>query len=50
MFIGLWLIAAPFVLGFSAHHAATWSHLAIGLLIVADVLMAPRSTGYARRI
>ena len=48
MIIGLWLIAAPFVLGFSSHNTATLSHLAIGLLIVADVLMAPGPGGRAR--
>lgn len=48
MLTGIWLIAAPFVLGFSEHHAATWSHIAIGLLFVADVLMAPGPGGRAR--
>jgi hypothetical protein len=48
MIIGLWLIADPFVLGFSSHHAATLSHIAIGLLFVADVLMVPETGGRAR--
>lgn len=40
MFIGLWLIAAPFVLGFASDHTASLSHIGIGLLVVVDAMMA----------
>ena len=36
--IGLWLIAAPFVLGFVSHHEAMLSDIGTGVAIVADVL------------
>lgn len=38
--LGLWLIIAPFVLGFSADNAATWNHVVLGVLISADALWA----------
>lgn len=37
--IGVWLIIAPFVLGFNDQGAATWNHVVIGLLIVADAAL-----------
>lgn len=33
--LGLWLIAAPWVLGFTGNLAAFWTHLALGMLAVA---------------
>ena len=30
---GLWLVAAPFVLGFSSHHVATLNAIGVGVLI-----------------
>lgn len=48
MLTGIWLIAAPFVLGFSSHNGVTLSHIAIGLLLMADALMAPGPAGHAR--
>lgn len=38
--IGLWLLAAPFVLGFTANAFAMWNSVIIGLIIVADALWA----------
>jgi hypothetical protein len=31
MVLGLWLIFSPFILGFSAHRAAMWNNIAVGL-------------------
>jgi len=31
--MGLWLVASPFVLGFSSHAVASWSTLATGVMI-----------------
>lgn len=36
--LGLWLIAAPFVLGFSTVMPAVWNHIVMGILIGADAL------------
>jgi hypothetical protein len=33
--LGAWLVIAPWVLGFSAAAAATWSHVILGLVIIA---------------
>lgn len=38
--IGLWIIAAPFLLGFTTVTDAFWNHLAVGTLIVIDALWA----------
>lgn len=38
--IGLWLIAAPFVLGFTTETAALWNHVVVGLVVGADALWA----------
>jgi general stress protein CsbA len=38
--LGLWLIAAPFVLGFTHDSMAMWSSMIIGLFIAADALWA----------
>ena len=40
--IGLWIIAAPFLLGFTNVPDALWNHLAVGALIVIDALWAAR--------
>jgi hypothetical protein len=37
LLLGVWLLAAPFLLHF-ANAAATWTHLATGTVLVADVL------------
>ena len=37
--LGLWLIAAPFVLGFSHIDAAAWNHVIVGVLVALDALM-----------
>lgn len=42
--IGLWLIAAPFVLGFTLGGVAMWSSVIIGLFIVGDALWAALTT------
>lgn len=36
--LGMWLIVAPFVLGFDTHALATWNHIIAGLLIGGDAL------------
>jgi uncharacterized membrane protein len=33
--LGVWLVIAPWVLGFSAVAAATWSHVILGIVIAA---------------
>lgn len=33
--LGLWLIASPWVLGFSTLALATWNHVIVGLLVTA---------------
>jgi hypothetical protein len=38
--IGLWLIVAPFVLGFTLGGVAMWSSVIIGLFIAGDALWA----------
>ena len=38
--LGLWLIAAPFVLGFGADRVAAINHILFGILITADALWA----------
>lgn len=40
--IGVWLILAPFVLGFSGETGALWNHVIIGVLVGADALWAMR--------
>jgi len=51
--IGLWLLAAPFVLGFTHLSFALWNSVIIGLFIVADALWAamtlPREPGKRHR-
>ncbi len=36
--LGLWLIASPFVLGFTGVTEAMWNHIIVGLLIGADAV------------
>lgn len=38
--IGIWLLAAPFALGFTGNAFAMWNSLIIGLIIVGDALWA----------
>jgi len=39
--VGLWLIAAPFALGFYATEStAAWNHVVVGLLIAGDAIWA----------
>jgi uncharacterized membrane protein len=40
LLIGVWLIAAPFVLGFDINVVATWNHVVVGALVAADSLGA----------
>lgn len=40
MILGVWLIIAPYVLGFGEETAALVNHFIVGLLIVADALWA----------
>jgi len=35
LIVGLWVVAAPWVLGFAAIMAAMWAHVVIGLLVAA---------------
>lgn len=35
LIVGIWVVAAPWVLGFAAMAAAMWTHVVIGLLVVA---------------
>jgi hypothetical protein len=39
--LGLWLVIAPFVLGFYAGEAvAAWNHIVVGILIAGDAIWA----------
>jgi hypothetical protein len=38
--IGIWLIIAPFVLGYTGLTMATWIHVIVGLLVGGDALLA----------
>lgn len=40
LIIGLWLIAAPFTLGFSGDSGATWNHVVVGVVVGGDALWA----------
>lgn len=40
LLIGLWLVLAPFVLGFTDQPGPMWNQIVIGLLIGADALWA----------
>ena len=46
LILGVWLIIAPFVLGFRADNPAMVNHLVVGILIAGDALWAmyPRFT------
>ncbi len=36
--LGLWLIAAPFLIGFAGSTAAMWNHIIFGVLIAGDAV------------
>lgn len=38
--LGIWLVVAPFLLGFSGENAATWNHVVLGIAIGADAIWA----------
>lgn len=38
--IGLWLIAAPFLLGFSTDAGAAWNHVVVGVIVGGDAMWA----------
>lgn len=40
LIVGLWLIAAPFVLGYTQQTGPMWNQIIVGLLIGADALWA----------
>ncbi len=46
--IGLWLIAAPYALGFSTVQVATWNHLIVGIVVAAGALWAAVLPGTPR--
>lgn len=37
---GVWLIIAPFVLGFTDHTGSMWNHIIVGVIIGADAIWA----------
>lgn len=43
--VGLWLIAAPFVLGFSMQAGPAWNHIGVGAVVCADALWMALSRG-----
>lgn len=47
--LGLWLIAAPFVLDFAHVEPAAWNHVATGILIGIDALSALLQKPHLRR-
>lgn len=38
--VGLWVIAAPFLLVFTGDTAALWNHLIVGVVVASDALWA----------
>lgn len=40
LLIGVWLIIAPFVLGFTGHTGAMWNHIVVGIIVGGDALWA----------
>ncbi|MGN6553195.1 MAG: SPW repeat protein [Verrucomicrobiota bacterium] len=48
VFFGLWLIASPFVLGFTHHAAALWNNIAVGIAVVLAAIVSRRTDGLAR--
>jgi len=38
--IGVWLVIAPFVLGFHTETAVMWNHIIVGIIVGADALWA----------
>lgn len=49
LLIGVWLIIAPFALGYTDQPAAMWNHIIVGLLVGADALWAMSSLVLARK-
>lgn len=41
--LGIWVIIAPFVLGFSTESGAMWNHLIVGVLVLIVALWALQS-------
>lgn len=40
LIVGVWLIVAPFALGFTTQQGPTWNQIIVGLLVVADAAWA----------
>lgn len=40
LMVGLWLIAAPFAIGFATEPNPTWNHVIVGIVIAGDALWA----------
>jgi len=40
LLIGVWLIIAPFLLGFEANTTAMWNHIIVGIIVGVDALWA----------
>jgi len=40
LIIGIWLIIAPFAIGFTTNPGAMWSHIIVGVLVGSDALWA----------
>jgi formate hydrogenlyase subunit 3/multisubunit Na+/H+ antiporter MnhD subunit len=56
MLVGFWVVISPWTLAFAADRAATWSHVIIGLLVIAfaaselyQVKHPPQATTIASR-
>ena len=40
LLVGVWLILAPFVLGFTMEKTAMWNHIIVGVIVGVDALWA----------
>lgn len=49
LIIGVWLIIAPFVLGFTEQQGATWNQIIVGILVAADAAWAMQMPVYRVR-
>ncbi len=47
--IGVWLIIAPFALGYAEQSGAMWNHIIVGLLVGADAVWAMTTPVLAHR-